>query len=250
MALLTSLLFFPEKNFYEKPADYGFDSEDVRLESGAAKLFAWYLCAPKEKGAMLFLHGNAGNISHRLYKAKGWVDRGFSVLMLDYRGYGSSSGQIEKGEDVVADAQAGLNFLTEKKRMPVSKIILYGESLGTHPAIRLGMKEKCLAVVLEAPFTSFVDLAKVHYPMVPAALMNDFKFENLKNIEGLKSPLFILHGTQDEICPYEMSGDLLEAAPGPKSLFSIPGGGHNDLPNQAGEDYWEKPFEFVSKYLN
>ena len=250
-SMITSMIFFPEKTFYEKPEDYGFDAEDIRFKtSDGVELHGWFLGAKSpEKGTLLFFHGNAGNISHRLYKVKGWVERGFSVFLIDYRGYGKSQGEIKSDADVIRDGEAALSWLTEKKKISLARLIFYGESLGTYPAIYLGAQHKVLAVVLEAPFTSFLDLARLHYPIAPAMLMKGLEFSNQDWISKLKSPLFILHGSRDEICPYAMSGELFEKAPEPKGFLSIPNGMHNDLPNAAGEDYWEKPYQFVSQYL-
>ncbi len=247
--MIRQLLFFPDKTHYEKPADYQFDFDDVTIQAPNAELHGWFLKAEKEKAVLYFLHGNAGNISHRLYKAKGWVERGFSVLLLDYRGYGKSSGEIEDGEDIVRDAEAGLDFLLHKMNRKLSNLIFYGESLGTYAMVRLACRHKAAAVILEAPFTSFVDIGKIHYPQAPSFLLKGFEFSSEEYISKIRAPLFILHGTEDEICPYEMSGILIDKAPEPKALFTIPNGAHNDLPMTAGDDYWQKPFEFISKYL-
>lgn len=248
--MITSLIFFPDKNFYEKPEDYQLISEDVFFETAdGVKLHGWYLKAPAEKGALLFFHGNAGNISHRLFKAKEWVARGFSVFLVDYRSYGKSQGGIRHGDDIIRDAEAAFHWLTEEKKIPLLKIVPYGESLGSHPAIQLAVKHKVAALVLESPYTSFYDLSRVHYPFVPGSLVKDFAFVNTELIGKIQSPLFILHGTEDEICPYPMSEELFRRAPEPKELFSIPGGTHNDLPISAGVDYWRRPTEFVEKFL-
>lgn len=246
--MIRQLIFFPEKTHYEKPRDYGFDAEDVEISLPGAKLHGWFLKAPDEKAVLYFLHGNAGNISHRLYKAKGWVERNISVFLLDYRGYGKSSGEINEGEDIVRDAEAGLDFL-KSRGYTMQQIIFYGESLGTYAMVRLSERHKAAAVVLEAPFTSFVDIGRIHYPQAPSFLLKGFEFASADHIANIKPPMFILHGTLDEICPYEMAGELMEKAPEPKALFTIPNGAHNDLPNTAGDDYWEKPYEFVTKYL-
>lgn len=243
------MIFFPEKGFYEKPGNYGYAYENVHFqtEDGVA-LFGWFLNAKgPARGTLLLTHGNAGNISHRLYKVKGWIERGFSVFLIDYRGYGQSQGTIRNSEDILRDARAGLKWLREEKKIPLSEVVLYGESLGSYPVIRLGAEHPVLAVVLEAPFTSFLDLAAVHYPYVPKVLLKGFEFDNLKSISSLKSPIFILHGTQDEICPYSLSQALFKKALEPKEFFAVHGGNHNDLPLSAGEDFWERPYQFVMK---
>ena len=250
MPMIESMIFFPEKTLYEKPEDYGFKHEDVFLKTGdGVTLHGWYLHAPQAKpeGVILFFHGNAGNISNRLYKMKGWLERGFSALLIDYRGYGKSEGAIRHSDDVLKDADAALRWLTDSRKTPLSEIIVYGESLGTYPAIRLTCDHKVRAVILEAPFTSLFDVARTHYPFVLRAMMQQFQFSNIEHIQNLKAPLFILHGNEDEICPYAMAGELFEKAPEPKGFLSIPNGRHNDLPMIAGEDYFEKPYEFIVK---
>ncbi|MCM8774895.1 MAG: alpha/beta hydrolase [Candidatus Omnitrophica bacterium] len=248
--MITSMMFFPQRDFYERPEDYKFVSDDVFLKtSDGIKIHGWFLQAPEQKGVLLFFHGNAGNISHRLFKIKGWIDQGYSAFLLDYRGYGQSEGKIEHEDDVMKDAHAAFGWLTEVKKIPAAQVILYGESLGTHPAIRLGAEHKVGAVILEAAYTSFLDLASIHYPFVPKMFIRDFEFLNVDYIGQLKAPLFMLHGTHDEICPYKMGIKIFEKAPAPKEFFTIPQGDHNNLPYVAGEDFWKKPCEFVSKYL-
>jgi len=248
--MIATMIFFPEKTLYEKPADYGLVSEDVFIEAGAGtRLHGWFLPAPEARGTVLFFHGNAGNISGRLFKAEGWIKRGFSVFLVDYRSYGRSTGKIHDQKDVLADARASLEWLMREKKVPLSRLVLYGESLGTHPAIRLAVDYPAAALVLEAPFTSFVALGKKHYPFVPGTLIAGFSFPNDEYMDAIKTPVFILHGTRDEICPYEMAGELFEKAPSPKEFFTVTDGAHNDLPVKAGEDYWDKPVEFAVKYL-
>ncbi|MBI3316656.1 MAG: alpha/beta fold hydrolase [Candidatus Omnitrophica bacterium] len=249
--LMTSLIFFPEKTHFETPKDYGLLFEDVFFKTAdGIKLHGWFLEAkPDPAGVLLFFHGNAGNISGRLFKAKGWIKRGYSVFLADYRGYGKSEGKIDHEEDVTKDAQAAWKWLREENKFTEEKIIIFGESLGSHPAIRLGGLYRPKAVLLEAPFTSFIDLAKLHYGAIPGIdfLMRDFQFQNINFISQINAPLFILHGTSDETCPFEMSEKLMAKAPEPKELFSISNGFHNDLPQKSGEAYWDKPVEFLQK---
>ncbi len=248
--MIESMIFFPEKTFYEKPQDYGFTFEEVKIKTkdGRAELFGWYLPCTGEtpKPALLFFHGNAGNIGNRLYKVKGWIERGFNVFLIDYRGYGKSTGTIEHQDDILQDAQSSLSWLCEKKGIPAAQIVLYGESLGSYPALCLGGQHAVAAVILEAPFSSLFDVAKTHYPFVMPFMMQNFQFQNMEQAPKLRAPLFILHGTEDEICPYAMAGELFEKAPEPKGFLTIPGGHHNDLPIAAGDDFYQKPYEFIA----
>ncbi|MFA6601005.1 MAG: alpha/beta hydrolase [Candidatus Omnitrophota bacterium] len=249
--MIASMIFFPSAGFDEKPEDYGFAYEEISVTAkDGASLFGWYLKAQgEEKGAILLLHGNAGNISHRLFKAAGWIRRGFSVFLIDYRGYGKSGGSIRNKEDVFSDAEAALRWLRESKGLADSKIILCGESLGTWPALRLASLGRFGALILEAPFTSFPDLAKKHYAFIPEPmlrmLLKDFDFSNLALAGMAKTPAMVIQGTSDEICPFEMGRQVFEKLPEPKSFFAVEGGGHNDVPMVAGESYWEKTAEFI-----
>ena len=247
--MIRSMIFFPEKSFHEKPGDYGLLWEDAFFQTeDKIRLHGWFLkTAQQSPRTLLFFHGNAGNISGRLFKAKGWVDRGFSVLLVDYRGYGKSEGKIEREENILTDARASWNYLTGVKKAEPSKIVLYGESLGTYPAIKLAGEHHGATLILEAPFISFLELAGVHYPFVPKSLLKNFAFSNIGSIENIQCPVFILHGTKDEICPYAMAEKLFQHAPAPKEFFPVPDGGHNDLPERAGRDFWEKPYQFILK---
>lgn len=248
--MITSMLFFPDKEILESPSDYGLLAQHVYpVTADGVQLHGWYLNASEPKAAMLFMHGNAGNISGRLHKAAGWVKRGVSVLLLDYRGYGQSQGAIQHGTDIVSDAQAGLNWLVNERKWVMSHIILYGESLGSHPVTRLATENQVLGLVLEAPFTAFTDLAGIHYPALPQflvdGLLKEFRFDNLGLISKIKAPVFILQGTSDATCPFAMGRKLFDNAPQPKQFLQVADAGHNNLLETAGEVYWDEPHYFL-----
>ncbi|OGW78526.1 MAG: hypothetical protein A2Z83_04160 [Omnitrophica bacterium GWA2_52_8] len=259
--MIRSMIFFPGKDFYEVPEQYGLKYENVTFLTGdGVELFGWYLHAKPvvkpvfadgDKAVLLYFHGNAGNISGRLSKARGWTERGVPVFLMDYRGYGQSQGEIRHQDDILKDAEAAVCLLKEKKGIPQSGIILYGESLGSYPAVRLACENSFRAVVLEAPYTSFTALSEKHYGMLPGfmreSLLRNFTFPNEDWIGKLRTPLFILHGTRDDVCPYDMGETLFMRAPDPKGFFPVPEGAHNDLPMKAGEAYWDKPCEFIKK---
>lgn len=244
--MITSLIFFPEKNFYDRPENYGLIFEDVQFTAAdGTRLHGWFLKAPENRGTVLYFHGNAGNISGRLQKAQGWIQRGYAVFLVDYRGYGKSDGAIRDQEDVISDAQGALSWLMAEKESDPGKIIFYGESLGSYPAVRMACEHNAKALILEAPFTSFTDLGKIHYPLAPSFLIRDFAFANIDYIEKIKTPVFILHGTADEIVPYAMGRKLFEKARTRKDMLTLEGAAHNNLPQRAGADYWNKPAEFL-----
>lgn len=245
--MIASMIFFPTKEFEFQPAGCGLTAEDAWCAtSDQIKLHGWFLPASDSKTCLLFFHGNAGNISIRLFKAKEWVQRGVSVFLVDYRGYGKSEGEIKKGADLITDAQAALAWL-KGKGFSAQDIILYGESIGAAPAVELAVQEKFKGLILESSFTSMEDLGKKHYGPMASMFLGDFKLDNEAKIGNAQCPVFILHGTEDEIAPFEMAERLFKNAPEPKELFAIQGGRHNELPAAAGSDFYEKPFQFLQR---
>lgn len=240
------MMFFPTKTYEFLPEQIGLDYEKVNLREGRKNILRnWFLKAREEKGTVLFLHGNAGNISHRIFKAKGWIDRGYSVFLLDYRGYGESEGKITHQDQVVEDAKAALDWLVTEGNNSVQKIVLHGESLGSFPATSLASQQKFKALVLEAPFTSFDGMRKKYYPYVPSIVLKDFQFSNMELIHKLQTPLFLMHGTDDDVVPFAMGKILFEKAPKPKKFYRVEGGLHSNLPQVAGINYWDEPLHFI-----
>ena len=248
--MIASMIFFPVRDFSMRPSELGLSSEDVwcRTEDGL-KLHGWFLHPEgrqeKTDLCLIFFHGNADNISIRLPKAGEWVKRGISVLLVDYRGYGQSEGNIKHGNDLVLDARAAYDWLRKEKGYEAPQLILYGESIGSVPVIELASKERFRAVILEAPFTSLKELAKHHYGWVPDFFLKDFVMDNESNVAHLKSPLFIIHGTSDEIAPISLGRRLFEKAPEPKKMFEVKGAHHNDVDSIAGNDFFEAPHQFI-----
>ncbi|OGW79728.1 MAG: hypothetical protein A3G33_01610 [Omnitrophica bacterium RIFCSPLOWO2_12_FULL_44_17] len=246
--MIISMLFFPSKEFTTGPSDFGLVSEDMWCQTeDRVKIHGWYLPALQSEKCLLFFHGNAGNISIRLPKAKEWVSRGVSVLLMDYRGYGKSEGNIKGGKDLFCDTRAALSWLVKEKKIDPSKIVLYGESIGSVFAIQLATEQKFHAIILEAPFTSVKKIGEVHYGIVPDFILGDFKlYNNETAISKVQCPVFLVQGTDDEIVPPAMGKLIFENAPQPKEMLAVPSGHHNDLPDVAGKDFFEKPLNFIS----
>jgi alpha-beta hydrolase superfamily lysophospholipase len=248
--MIASMIFFPVREFSARPEDFSLKAEEAWCETkDHITLHGWFFQAQNETQpiCLLLFHGNADNISIRLPKAQAWMKRGISVFLIDYRGYGKSEGKIEKGNDLLKDGRAAFQWLKNKKNYTSEQIILYGESIGAVPAIELAVHERFKAVILEAPFTSLKEMARRHYGLVPDFLIKDFMMDNETKISSLKSPLFILHGEEDEIVPFEMGKRLFEKAPEPKQLFEIKNAHHNDISIVGGRDFFEAPYQFVMK---
>ena len=248
--MIASMIFFPVRELSMRPSELGLTSEDIwcKTEDGV-RIHGWFLPSKQRGGeddlCLIFFHGNADNISIRLPKVQKWIERGISVLLVDYRGYGQSEGEIKHGDNLYQDARAAYRSLHDTKGYGPSEIILYGESIGSVPTVELATQERFRAVILEAPLTSLKELAKQHYGWVPDILLKDFQFNNESKIGRLKSPLFILHGTEDEIVPVSMGKRLFDEAPEPKNFFEIKGAHHNDIDSVGGDAFFEAPYGFV-----
>ena len=206
-------------------------------------LLAWL--APPANDAqpvVLYLHGNGGNIGYRAMRFARLSRLGWGVLLLEYRGYGGNPGTISES-GLTIDAQAGFAALRGLGFSP-ERILLWGESLGSGIAARLGSEQKPAAVLLESPYTSIAAIAKVRYPWVPVDLLLRDRFDTMAVIGKVEAPVFVMHGAHDAIVPLAMGRAVFAAAHGRKALWIAPDAGHVDLV-QAGAI--EAAGEFVRK---
>jgi len=233
--LLNSLLYFPQRVLDGSPRDVGLESDELRLQaSDGERLHGWWIPSARRPplAHVLFFHGNGGNISHRLGTAKLLVDAGFDLLLFDYRGYGLSSGTPSE-EGTYRDARAARGALLAREGIDPERIIYIGESLGGAVATELALEHPPLGLVLQSTFTSVRDMARLHYPLVPAFAVPN-AYPTLDRIRRLRSPLLVIHGEQDDIVPVSHGRALFEAANEPKTVRLIGGAGHNDLIECAG----------------
>jgi hypothetical protein len=239
------LIYFPSRDHEVTPSGLGLPHEDVRLttEDGVL-LHAWYLPVRQARWVTLVSHGNAGNISHRLDRALLLQARlQSSVLLYDYRGYGASEGSPDEA-GTYRDGRAAYLYLSEEKKIPPDRIVLFGESLGSAVSLELALSHPAAALVLEAPFTSVPDMARstIFAPLGPLVRT---RYENLAKVGRLRMPLLVLQGDHDEVVPFAQGRRLFDAAPEPKRHFAIPGAGHNDTYVVGGEAYWRVVSEFL-----
>ncbi len=192
------------------------------------ELLAWYRPAARSGApTLVFLHGNAGNIGHRGWKTRPYLDAGYGLLLVSWRGYGGNPGSPDE-EGLYHDARAALAYLADAGVEP-SRIVLYGESLGSGPAVQVATEQRVGAVVLESAFTSAADVAQRHYWYLPARYLVHDRFDSITRIGRIGAPLFIIHGERDTIVPVDMGKALFAAAVEPKEARFIAGAGHNDL---------------------
>lgn len=226
--LENRLVYQPSREFVPPPSR---SIEDLHLTSADGTLIhAWYAPHPNSDLALLYFHGNAGNLTHRgnsILKLRDVL--GASVLIIDYPGYGKSEGTpTEQGCYHAGDAAYA--WLTDEKKFAPNKIILYGGSLGGGVAVDLASRKDHRALVLVKTFTSTPDAACSIYWWLPVpiqTLMSN-RFDNLSKIDKCRRPIFLAHGDADEIIPHSHSAKLFEAAHEPKQFLSIPGNRHND----------------------
>ncbi|MDE2366407.1 MAG: alpha/beta hydrolase [Betaproteobacteria bacterium] len=234
--LLAAILFFQPKLIYfpdigraiiATPDEAGLAYEPVKISTIDGKtLHGWFVPAPAATETVLFFHGNAGNISHRMQYLSMFHSLGYDTFIFDYRGYGNSSGSPSES-GTYEDAQAAWQYLTEERCIPPDRIILFGESLGGAIAAWLAAREKPGLLVLASAFTSVPDVAAKLYPFLPVRLLSRFEYNTLKSLQSVSCPVFVAHSPDDEIVPFAQGQALYEAASGPKQFLELQGG-HND----------------------
>jgi len=191
------------------------------------ELHGWWKPAADGRATILYFHGNGGNIGDRDGKARRLIDRGYGLLMAGYRGYGGNPGHPSEA-GLFADGRAWLAAL-ERLGVPAQQAILYGESLGSGVVAALATETAVGAVVLEAPYTSIVEIAAARYWFVPVRRLVLDRFDTESRLPQVKAPLLIIHGSEDRVVPVVHGERLHAVATGRKRLARLEGGGHNDL---------------------
>ena len=228
MWLEESLIYFP--TLYPdgdwQPA--GLEIEDAWFEAAdGTKLHGWYVAREEPKAVVLFAHGNAGNLSHRIDTLRALHRRGVAVMIFDYRGYGRSEGSPSEA-GVLADARAARSWLADKAGVAPSKLVLMGRSLGAAVMVDLAAQEAPRGLVLESTFTSLPDVGAFHYPWLPVRLFMRNRLESIEKIGDYHGPLLQCHGDADTIIPIGLGRRLFEAANEPKQFVVLQGRNHND----------------------
>ena len=246
------LIFYPNipsRKLSASPADIGLEFETVSINtSDQVILNGRFVPAPDEKGTLLFFHGNAGNISHRLDSLRIFHGLGLSTLIIDYRGYGKSQGKISE-QGSYLDAEASWKYLTERKNIPAQNIIVFGRSLGAAIAAYNAAKYMPGALILESAFTSVPDMAEQLYPIFPVRLLSRFQYNTRESLLSVTCPVLIIHSPNDEIIPFENGLQLYRSAGNPKQLLEIQGG-HNEGFLLSGKTYIEGIDRFIVPILS
>ncbi len=246
----SRFVYFPEMGGVDRatPAQLQLPFEEVRIATPDGEvLHGWFVPAPQARATVLFLHGNAGSIVHRLDWLPMFQRLRLSALLVDYRGFGQSTGQPSEA-GTHADAEAAWQHLTEDRHVPPGRIVVVGESLGGAVAAHLAARARPAALVLHSAFTSAPDLAADLYPFLPARWLTRYAYDTLAAVRELRCPLLVAHSPGDEIVPLAHGRRLYEAASVPKQWLEL-AGGHNDGFIFMREEWTHRFEEFLQRHL-
>ncbi len=228
------LIFFPDRDDGAYAAavrglERSARVEDVTMtaEDGVG-LHGWYISAPandRPRPVVLFLHGNAGNISYWADVYRDLVGLGADVFAVDYRGFGRSEGRPDEA-GVYRDAAAAWAWLTETRGIPGDRIVIYGFSLGGGVSTWLATNRRAGGLVLQSTFTSIPDVAGTIF--APARWFVRTSMDSLSRIPTIECPILVIHGSGDELVPYDLGQRLHAAAPAGTRFHEVPGAGHNE----------------------
>ncbi len=230
------LVYLPLQEIESIPSDIGLAYEDVSLKTSDSVIVnGWFITAQNNRGTVLFCHGNAGNISHRLDTIRALNELGLSVMIFDYRGYGRSEGKPSESGSIL-DAEAALLWLEREKGVKAKDIVIMGRSLGGAVAARLAAENTPRGLILESTFTSIKDLGALLHPWLPVRLLMRYEYPVETLLGDIRCPVLVAHSPGDDIVPFAMGQRLLAAANEPKDFFELKGG-HNDGFLLSEKDY-------------
>lgn len=235
----SRLIYLPElpsRDLVTTPDRLGMAYENVALKTeDGVSLHGWYIPASESKYTLLFFHGNAGNISHRLESIQIFHQLGLSVLIIDYRGYGKSDGHTTEA-GTYRDARAAWEYLVSQRGLDEKNIILFGRSLGGAVATQLATIKRPGGLIVESAFTSAEALAKTVYWYLPVKLLARIHYPTAKFVSRISCPILVIHSRQDEIVPYKQGRQIFELASEPKRFLELRGG-HNNGFSLSRRDY-------------
>src|SRR6476469_9841874 len=231
--LQTRLIFQPTPAIAKTPDAFNIPYQEVWLpvktrSRKIEKLHGWWLPAANRSslGTLLYLHGRGFNIGANINQSYRFRQLGFSVLLIDYRGYGRSQGSFPSEYRVYEDAETAYNYLVKQRQLSPSEIFLYGHSMGGAVAVELAIAHpEAAGLIVQSSFTSMLDMVE-RYSMMRLLLTQ--KFDSLAKVKLLLIPVLFAHGTADPLIPSGMSKKLYAASPEPKKILLVPNAKHNN----------------------
>jgi fermentation-respiration switch protein FrsA (DUF1100 family) len=244
----ANLIFFPSALIEQTPERAGLEFQDVFfLTRDNTRLNGWFIPHRAAHSTLVWFHGNAGNISHRVENIKLLHDKvKVNIFIFDYRGYGRSEGRVSE-QGTYVDGEAALEFVQKRLGVPPHKIVLFGRSLGAAVAAEMANRFESQALILESPFVSVREMARVIFPFLPFGPLIQTRYDVREKIRKIRTPLLVLHGDQDEIVPFTQGKLVFDAAPEPKKFFTIAGARHNDTYIVGGEPYYQQLRDFIDE---
>jgi len=250
MSIEHHFLFFPESHIYYTPDQFGLAYEDVYYQTDDNETInGWYVPAAQDAPVLIFCHGNAGNISHRLPNIRLLAAWGISTFIFDYRGFGRSTGSISE-EGLYLDALGAHRFLTEDRGIDPARLVPFGRSMGGPVAVDLATRITPPCLVLESTFTKLVDLVESVYPGMGLESELTMVFGAEDKIETVGCPTLFIHGDSDDIVDYRLGRALFDRAGEHKRFYTIAGALHNDTFDVGGEEYFRTLAGFITEYVS
>lgn len=243
------MIFYPIRELYQTPDRWGLAYEDVsfRTEDGI-RLHGWYVPRQDSDRVLLFLHGNAGNISHRRDSIEVFHRLGLNVFIFDYRGYGQSEGRPGEA-GLYRDAGAAWRYLTEVKGFDPGHIVIFGRSLGGAVAAELAARVPAAGLILESTLSSARDFARAVFRILSRLVVIRYDFNTLGHIRNVHYPVLVLHSPDDEIMPYHLGRKVYEAANNPRQFFRMRGD-HNSGFFQSQPEYEQAMADWLKTLTN
>lgn len=249
-AMEHHFIFFPDRQLVATPAAADLVYEEVWFSAAdGVKLQGWYVPGEPGEPVLLFCHGNAGNISHRVDNLWHFHRLGLSVLIFDYRGYGRSEGRASE-QGTYNDGRGALAWLRTRGWQP-QQMIYFGRSLGAGIAVQLALETPPGALVLETPFPSIAAMGWHHNPILYLLLgwALEARYDSFNKIGRIHTPLLLFQGDRDTIVPEKMARRLFEQANEPKHFHLIHGADHNNTYDVGGEAYWQQWRQFIDRHF-
>ena len=237
-------IYFPMRNISDTPSRAGLPYKDVYFSADdGTRLNGWFIPNKNAKYTLIFAHGNAGNISHRIEKILMFHDLGLNVFIFDYRGYGRSEGQPSE-QGLYRDLGAAYDYVVSEEKVPGKDIILYGESIGGSIAIDLARRVAVRALITEGTFTSVKDMAGIVFPVIPYVMLSS-RYDSVSKIKDIACRKLIIHSVDDEIVPFWLGEKLYNSAKEPRWFLKLRGS-HNTAFLESNRDYIEGLRSFLN----
>jgi len=246
--LNNRLVYYPQRQWEATPADYNLPYEDVTfLTSDGVRLSAWHIPAKDAAGTVLFCHGNAGNISHRIETISVLHKLGMNVLVFDYRGYGKSEGRpTEAG--TYRDAEAAWAYLVEARGEKPERIVIHGRSLGGSVAAHLARDRTAAGLIVESSFYDITELGAELFRWLPVRWLSRLKYRTAEYVKGARCPVLVIHSRDDDMIALHHGQKIFDASPRPKRLLEIHGG-HNSAFLDSSDIYNPALRQFFAEVL-